>query len=279
MIYNGKAEAEKIREQLKSLVATLSLTPRLAVIAVSPNPAINSFITIKRKFGEAIGIHVDEFYFDETVTEEIVKQNIITLAESKKYNGIIIQLPLPRSLNTKVILNTIPPELDVDVLGEDSWNTFKRNSSPIPPVAGAVAHILNDRHIDISNKNVVIIGQGILVGLPVTEWFKLHNVAPHIIDITTSEEIRRNLYKQADIVITGIGVPHHLKKEFFKDGVILIDAGTSEQAGVLAGDCDPTCADIASVLTPVPGGVGPLTVAYLFKNVAENAKRIELSKE
>lgn len=278
MIYSGKEASIRIREALKEFATTLTQVPSLAVVSASSHPSIASFISIKKKFGEAIGVHVEEYKYEESIGEASLVEAIQMIAYSGKHTGLIVQLPLPSSYSTKKILDAIPEHLDVDVLGEKSWNTFKHNGTPIPPVAGAVAYIVHDTNIDITNKNVVIIGQGILVGLPVTEWFKHHNVTPHIVDIDTTKETRREVYKQADIVITGIGIPHHLKKEFFKSGVVLIDAGTSEQSGVLAGDCDPACTDIASVLTPVPGGVGPLTVAHLFKNLIEFAKKRESGK-
>ena len=184
-------------------------------------------------------------------------------------------MPLPAGYNSEKILNSIPQELDVDVLGEKSLKHFISACSPIPPVAGAVAHILTNTSTSLTNKKVVIIGHGKLVGLPVSIWVKHQNSIPSIVDITTDEDTKLKLYKEADIVISGIGKPHHLKPEYFKEGVILVDAGTSEQSGVLAGDFDPSCATIASIFTPVPGGVGPLTVAHLFYNLVALAKANE----
>jgi methylenetetrahydrofolate dehydrogenase (NADP+)/methenyltetrahydrofolate cyclohydrolase len=171
------------------------------------------------------------------------------------------------------VLEATPEKLDVDVLGSAVTATFEKIGAPIPPVAGAVAHILKDTNTTVENKNVVIVGRGRLVGTPVATWFMHQGVTPRIIDINTIEETKLKLLKEADIVISGVGTPKILKPENFKEGVILIDAGTSEQGGVLSGDCDPACADIASVSTPVPGGVGPLTVAFLFENVISSAER------
>lgn len=273
MIYNGKQASLDIQTMLREDINNLSETPSLAVISIPNHPSIASFIKIKRKYGEAIGVRVDEFDFQETIGEDNLITEIQKIIALKKHTGIIVQLPLPKGYDTAKILNTIPKELDVDVLGEENWQHFISTGSPIPPVAGAVAHILKSASTDIENKKVVIIGYGKLVGLPVSEWFKHHTVSAAIIDITTSEETRRALYKEADIVISGIGKPHHLKPDYFKEGAVLIDAGTSEQSGAIAGDFDPSCADIASVFTPVPGGVGPLTVAHLFKNLIANIKR------
>lgn len=272
MIYNGKQASIDLQTELRGEISSLAHTPSLAVISIAIHPSITSFIKIKRKYGEAIGVHVDEFDFPESIGEENLLNEIQKIINNKKHTGIIIQLPLPAGYDSEKILNAIPQELDVDVLGKKSLEHFISTCVPIPPVAGAVAHILAGTSTSLVNKKVVIIGHGRLVGLPVSIWFKHQNNIPNIVDVTTDEETKIKLYKEADIVISGIGKPHHLKPEYFKEDVILIDAGTSKQAGVLAGDFDPRCAEIASIFTPVPGGVGPLTVAYLFYNLIALAK-------
>ncbi len=274
MIYDGKKASLLLQEQLKLEVYNLKDKPILAIVSVSTHPSIASFIKIKRKFAEAVDVSISEYNFPESIGEENLICEIQNIINKKECTSLIVQLPLPSSYNTKRVLDTISKELDADVLGKDAWVSFIKNNNPAPPVALAVAHILKDTDTHITHKKVVIVGQGILVGLPVTAWFRHQGAYPNIIDINTEEETKMKLYKEADIVISGIGKPHHLKKEFFKGGVILIDAGTSEQAGVLAGDFHPSCEEIASIITPVPGGVGPLTVAHLFKNILELKKKI-----
>ncbi|MCF7843782.1 bifunctional 5,10-methylenetetrahydrofolate dehydrogenase/5,10-methenyltetrahydrofolate cyclohydrolase [Candidatus Gracilibacteria bacterium] len=273
MIYDGKKASLILQDKLREHVVLLTQVPKLAVISISTHPSIASFIKIKRKFADAIGVNMKEYDFPESFGEENLIKEIQILINSNQFTGIIVQLPLPSSYNTQRILDTIPKKLDVDVLGKEALESFKANCNPIPPVAEAVAHILNYTNTDISNKKIVIIGNGKLVGSPVYTWFSHQNLRPDIVDINTNENLKLKLYKEADIVISGVGIPHHLKPEFFKRGVILIDAGTSEQLGVFTGDCDPTCADVASIITPVPGGVGPLTVAHLFKNVVDSVEK------
>lgn len=273
MIYDGKKASLFIQSQLQERVQALSCPPKLAVLSIATHPSIVSFIKIKRRFAEAIGIIMEEYDFDESVNESELIQKIKELSKTNEYAGIVVQLPLPKTFNTQSVLDALPEDLDVDVLSSFAWKTFMTTQKPIPPVAEAIAYILHDTHTNLAHKKVVIIGQGKLVGLPVTAWFTHQGITPEIITIDTDEITRLKLYKEGDIVISGIGIPHHLKPEYFKEGVILIDAGTSEQSGVLAGDCDPRCADSASVFTPVPGGVGPLTVAFLFYNVVTSAEQ------
>ncbi len=267
MIYDGKAASLLVQAKLKEQLANSDHAPILGIFSVATHPSIASFITIKKKFANTVGVTLDEHNFDPTTTEDEFVSELKKCIDSQKLDALIIQLPLPATYDTQKILNIIPEELDVDVLGKNSFEKFKEHGDPLPPVAGAVAYILNDTTTNLANKKVVIVGRGKLVGEPVAMWFKQQGAEPVLIDINTPQENMLTAYKEADIVVSGIGKPHHLKKEFFKSGVILIDAGTSEQAGVLAGDFDPTCSEIASIVTPVPGGVGPLTVAHLFRNI------------
>ncbi|MFA5131790.1 MAG: bifunctional 5,10-methylenetetrahydrofolate dehydrogenase/5,10-methenyltetrahydrofolate cyclohydrolase [Candidatus Paceibacterota bacterium] len=273
MIYNGKEASQTMQILLKERIANLGRAPVLAIISVDEHPSIVSFIRIKRKYAEALGVTIKEFNFKSETDESSLVDVVQALAKSNEYDGIIVQLPLPSSYDALRVLNAVPQELDVDVLSSDANASFIETGAPLPTVVGAVAHILEDTYTDIENKNVVIVGHGKLVGAPVAVWLKHQGITPEIIDADTDTETRKKLLQNADIVISGSGAPHTLSPEDFKPGVVIIDAGTSEQAGVLAGDCDPRCAAIANVFTPVPGGVGPLTVAYLFENVVSFAEK------
>ena len=274
MIYDGRKAARDIQDNLHLRITKLTNKPSLAVISVSSHPSVASFIKIKRKFGESLGVEVSEFNFEESTTQDELLQKIHEILKHKHYTGAIIQLPLPLSLDTQTVIHSIPVDLDVDVLSSAAWDAFVEAGRTIPPVAGAVAHILRDTVSELKNKKVVLVGYGKLVGLPVTTWLIHQGVLPQVVDINTEESTRRKLYNEADIVITGTGSPRNLIPEYFKNNIVLIDAGTSEQSGAVVGDCDPRCADTALVFTPVPGGVGPLTVAYLFKNLIDKAEEI-----
>lgn len=273
MQFDGRASSLQIQKLLKDKLTELRVRPSLAIICIPDHPSIISFIKIKKKYGEALGITVDVFEYEETISESTLVNEINTIVHSKKYTGVIVQIPLPKHIHQENVLSCIPEYLDVDVLNPVTFTHFKEHGFPIPPVAGAIAHILAESKVILENKKVVIVGYGQLVGIPTTLWFNHQGVTPDIIDIHTNEETKWKLLKEADIVITGIGSPNYFKKEHFQKDVILIDAGTSEQSGTLAGDIDKECAQDAYLYTPVPGGVGPLTVACLFKNLIDFVKQ------
>jgi methylenetetrahydrofolate dehydrogenase (NADP+)/methenyltetrahydrofolate cyclohydrolase len=273
MIYNGKEASEQMKLTLRSNIASLGRSPILAIISATDHPSIQSFIKIKRTYAEEIGVTILERHFDTSATQEMIKHHIRDLVQEKSCDGIIVQLPLPPSFNAQEILDCIPSHVDVDVLTTHAYQKFEHEGSPLPTVVSAVAHILSDTKTDISSKNMVIVGRGKLVGAPVCTWAQQQRAHVTAIDKDTPADIRAELLKNADIIVAGSGSPHHITPEDISSDVVLIDAGTSEDAGVLSGDCDPLCATKARIFTPVPGGVGPLTVSYLFQNVILSAQR------
>jgi methylenetetrahydrofolate dehydrogenase (NADP+)/methenyltetrahydrofolate cyclohydrolase len=184
------------------------------------------------------------------------------------YDGIVVQLPLPADIDADMVLDSIPTEYDIDMLSEDAKVQYQKAATMrTAPVAAAVQEILWHEKVILIGKKIVVLGNGRLVGEPIRMLLDRQELPYATIDIETSAHHRLELLQEADIIFSGIGVPHFIAAEMVKEGVVLIDAGTSEQAGKLVGDIDPACADKASVYTPVPGGVGPLTVACIFRNL------------
>jgi len=247
MIIDGKVIAE-------SVYARLPKTPlKLGILVGGKNPVIDSFVKIKQKAAERLGVElVREELRDGAATAEAVAA-VLSLAA--KTDGIIVQLPLPQTINTTEVLATIPPEKDVDGIS--------RSPKVRPPVAEAVREILEQSSIDVKEKKAVVIGSGRLVGKPSAQL--LRDLGADVIVLKHGDSF--DTLKDADIVVLGAGEQGIVKPEHLKKGVILIDAGTSETGGKLAGDADPACAEVASVFTPVPGGVGPIAVAMIFKNL------------
>ena len=226
----------------------------LGVVMTAGDAATDSFVKIKTRAAARLGIDISRIELGpdaddaEAVyaTEELVKNT----------QGIIVQLPLPAGVNVAKVLDVLPESHDVDALG---GNRLVR-----PPVAEAIAEIFSRSGVSASGKRAVVVGAGRLVGAPAAQL--LGDLGAKVEVITRSQGSLLEL-KNADIVVLGAGDPGFVKPGMLKEGVVLIDAGTSEEGGRLAGDAAPECAEAASVFTPVPGGVGPLAVAMIFKNL------------
>ncbi len=264
MIINGSIIKEVLVEELVPLAQ--AHPKRVCFIQCGDDAASKKFVQIKMKTAEQLGIVADYIVSDAQTTDDALK--VLQDAIDKKYDGIVVQLPLPKTIDTDTLVNTIPVELDIDVLSTSAQEAFQQGRSQMmPPVAAAVQTILTLHKVSLQHKSIVIRGKGKLVGQPIMMLFDQHDIPYTAIDITTPLHEQLSLLQQADIIISGIGVPHSLTPDMVKDGVVLIDAGTSEVTGKMQGDIDPACATKASLYTPVPGGVGPITVACLFKNL------------
>lgn len=256
MIADGKHIAQLLEEKLLGEFANAPLK-KVCFVLFGNDPASIQFIKIKTNIAERLGIKVDLVTGPQNM---ITDQALGLMDEVNKgdYDGIVVQLPLPKQLDTELILNEIPKEKDIDVLGK---------SEKVAPVAQAVLEILNFYNISLENKKVLVVGNGRLVGKPVSKMLTEKGFAYDLIDKDTDGSISSEKVKSADVIISGAGVPHMIKPNMIKEGVVLIDAGTSEQSGVLVGDIDPACGVKAALVTPVPGGVGPVTVVSLFANL------------
>lgn len=255
MIIDGKAIAEDIYAQL---AAPRPLT--LGILVGESNTVIDSFVRIKERAADRLGVALVREVLPEGATTEDAIAAVTNLAG--KTDGLIVQLPLPASIDVESVLAAIPPEKDVDGI------------SPAPiayaPVALAVAEILEHENISLKDKRVLIVGHGRLVGKPVERWFREHFAQVSV--VVDSINFNRQS-QQADIIVSGVGESGLIKPEHLKEGIVLIDAGTSEMGGKVKGDADPACAAKASVFTPVPGGVGPIAVAMIFRNLFELANK------
>lgn len=259
MIIDGKAIAGEILEETKRLAIALPEVPSFTAIAVAPSPATESYLRIKRRLAEDAGIHMEVLTPDEGSTTE----ELVALIQGDARDALIVQLPLPGHIDQEAVLAAIPVEKDADVLS----SATRERDALMHPIAGAIHEIWIRSHVDPIDKSVVVIGNGWLVGQPVTAWLKKRGVRVTV--VTKDSGDISEACQNADIVISGTGVPGLVTRDMVKEGVVIIDVGTSELGGSIAGDVSPDVADIASVFTPVPGGVGPIAVACLMKNVVE----------
>lgn len=274
-IIDGRKIAKEILEGIKDEVEKLNFQPVFCDILVGDDVVSLQYVHMKKRAAERLGIRFHEAFFPSSITNEELLREIDILNKIPNMCGIIVQLPLPVHLDKKKILDAISPTLDVDCLGEERSRKFYEEAdlSLVFPTALACFTILESVNLDFKNKNVVVLGQGELVGKPVSQllFYKGYNV----VSLNSSTEDKEAILKNADIIISGIGKGKFITGDMVKSGVVIIDAGTSESGSGVVGDVDlESVQDIASYVSPVPGGVGPVTVAMLFKNVLEVAKRI-----
>jgi methylenetetrahydrofolate dehydrogenase (NADP+)/methenyltetrahydrofolate cyclohydrolase len=260
MIIDGKQIALDIQEELKNKIDEDRLQLSLHIIVVGENPVIESFIKYKRLFADAIGVEFVEHRLDTDVTNIELLDTLRVISEVA--SGIVVQLPLPSHIDINKVLDSVPSELDIDGLSKDTKH--------ITPVAGAIKEILEREDVNITDKNVLVIGKGRLVGEPVAELLKELGANVITVDKSIQHSELTKLAQQADIIVSGAGVPNLVTKDMVRDGVILLDAGTSTQSGNLVGDIALECGSKASIFAKTPGGIGPMTVALLFKNLVEN---------
>lgn len=271
-IIDGRKIRNEILEKLKEEIISLPFQPIFCDIVVGEDPISHSYVNIKEKTALSVGIKFRKIEFkNDTTTEEIIEE-IKNLNNVPFMCGIIVQLPLPGHINTEEVLNAIDSHLDVDCLGLFASDNFYNNQNEMGyPTALACVHILNSLGEDLSNKKIVIVGQGRLVGKPVAHILLSRGLDVSIINSKT--ENVKEILKQSDIIISGVGKGNFIEKDMIKDGSIIIDAGTSEENGSIVGDVDfESVKDKVSYITPSPGGVGPVTVAMLLQNVLKVAK-------
>ena len=264
MIVDGKAIAEAIKQEITELLKGYAKPPHLTVFTCAPNFETKKFLALKRKAATELGISVNTIEFD-TRTSETEMVHAIRLAVPTT-NGIVVQLPFPSHINPEELLMAIPPSHDVDVHLYDGSET-----EVLPPVVGAIAEISKAHNIDWNGKQVVVVGSGRLVGAPAATWARGQGAQVEVVGSPTNALAGKT--KSADILILGTGKPGLITTEMVKDEAIVFDAGTSEAEGVLKGDAAPDVVEKASLVTPVPGGIGPVTIAVLLRNLVRLAGR------
>ncbi|MCX6755188.1 MAG: bifunctional 5,10-methylenetetrahydrofolate dehydrogenase/5,10-methenyltetrahydrofolate cyclohydrolase [Candidatus Nomurabacteria bacterium] len=279
-IINGRTIRDEILTNIKKEVSLLDFTPVFCDVLVGEDPVSMQYVRMKNKTAESVGIKFHNAIFPENISMEDLIQEIEKLNHLENICGIIVQLPLPKHFDVKQILNSIDPNLDVDCLGEETKEKFYKGETNLAsPAALACMNILDSLNLDnnlsatLKTRKIVVLGQGELVGKPVTALLKFRNLAPEI--LTIQSENKEEAVMQADIIISGMGNGKYINSSMIKQGVIIIDAGTTEENGGVVGDVDfESVKDMSGFISPVPGGVGPVTVACLLNNVLEVAKHL-----
>lgn len=275
-IIDGKAIAKEIRVELKEEIDTLKAsgtTPGLAVVIVGEDPASHTYVNSKEKSSKEIGIYSEVHRFPADFTEEALLEKVEELNRDKNIHGILVQLPLPKHIAEDKVIDAISPEKDVDgfhpvnvgkmVIGKDSFYSC----TPY-----GIMKMLEKENISLEGKHVVVIGRSNIVGKPAALLSLMNNATVTICHSRTKDLAA--ITRQADVVIAAVGIPNYVTADHLKPGAVVIDVGINRNAeGKLCGDVDFNSAkETAGAITPVPGGVGPMTITMLLYNTVKSAK-------
>lgn len=279
-LIDGKALANKIHTQIASKVSKLkeekNIIPGLAVILVGDNPASHAYVKMKAKACKEVGFYSIVHEMPSTITQEEILATINMMNQNPHIDGILVQLPLPKHIDTNQILEVINPHKDVD--GFHPYNVGRLVSGLDSFVACTplgVMKMFEEYNIDLKGKDVCVVGASNIVGKPMANLLINANATVTVTHIFTKDLASHT--RKADIVIVGTGVPKLIKKDMIKDGAIVIDIGINKlEDGSIVGDVDFTeVAPLCSYITPVPGGVGPMTIAMLLSNTLDAATQRE----
>ena len=276
-ILDGKALAATIKRDLTSRTLALKakgITPGLGTILVGDDPGSHSYVGGKHRDCQEVGINSIRIDLPATATQADVLAAIKDLNAAKECTGYIVQLPLPASINTQLILEAINPAKDADGLHPlNLGRLVAGHPGPLPCTPRGIVELINQYKIPLSGAEVVVIGRGLTVGRPLGLLLtrKQENATVTLTHTGTKDLLAHT--KRADIVIAAIGQPHFLKAKMIKPGGVVLDVGISRTDAGLIGDVDPGVFGVASFVAPMPGGVGPMTRAMLLKNVVDACER------
>jgi len=270
-IVNGNKIANDKLNGLKIQLANLPIKPILTIITYNADERSNLYASLKLKKAKESGIECKLLDWSAKVLGEC-KLQMQKLADDDSIDAVIVQLPMNELDNYQEVLNLIPTNKDVDGLSNSSFDALKNNTQAlIPATPKAILEVIKNEDINLTNKNILIIGQGKLVGLPLSIILKNKGLK-----VVTADKNTKNLSEltmDADIIISAAGVPKLLTGDMIKDGAIVLDAGAAEAEGKIVGDVDYESVEPkTSIISKVPGGIGPVTVACLLENVLEASK-------
>lgn len=278
-IINGREVSKSIKESIKSFVENRikenKKVPKMASILVGNDDGSKYYLNSQEKIATSLGVLFDKIILDENIKEEDLLSEIHRLNNDESIHGIMIQLPMPKHIDEKKVINLISPKKDIDCLTyENVGKLYLGEDTFLPCTPNSIITLLKKYNVDIEGKEVVILGRSNIVGKPAFEMFLNENATVTICHSRTKN--LKEICKRADILVVAIGSPKFITSEYVKNGAIIIDVGTSSFEGKITGDVDfDSVLDKASLITPVPGGVGTLTTTLLINNVCEAARKNE----
>lgn len=275
-LIDGKAVSASVRAQVaqetRELIAK-GVTPGLAVVIVGDDPASRTYVNNKKKACAETGIHSEEYALPATTSQEELMRLIDELNAKKEINGILVQSPLPKGLDEKAVVDAILPEKDVDAFHPSNVGRIMiGNFHYLPCTPAGIIELIHSQNIEIQGKNCVVIGRSNIVGKPMA-MLLLHNNGTVTICHSKTKNLKE-ICQQADILVAAVGKPKFVTADMVKPGAVVIDVGMDrDENGKLCGDVDfAEVEKIAGYITPVPGGVGPMTIAMLLRNTLTAAK-------
>src|SRR3989344_4662381 len=273
MIIDGKKMAEEELAKVAVEVKKIKSPLKLVAVLIGDNTGSKKFLELKKRAAEKVGINFEIREFSEDLPEGVLASRLRALASLPENSGVLIELPLPRQYHKETLLNTVPVEKDVDVLSEAAQKKFfSGDFSILPPAVEAVKTILEKYQVVVKGKKAVVFGQGLLVGKPIAYWLYQQGVLVSVVDEFTKNPERCS--QEADILIAGAGQPNLIKGAMVKEGAVVIDFGYNSLENKVVGDVNfAEVQEKCALITPVPGGVGPLVIAAVLKNLVILAKR------
>lgn len=267
----GSELAKRLKDNLKEEVNSFKEKPRLAIILIGDNEASLSYIKSKEKACSYVGIDSILYHYNDIEQDNLIKL-IEELNSDNNIHGILLQLPLPKHLDERIIINTIDPNKDVDGLTDmNMGKLFTGQESFVPCTPLGIIQILKEMKVELEGKNVCVIGRSNLVGLPLSRLLTKYNATVTLCHSKTKN--LKDISSKADIVIVAIGKPKYIDNTYIKDGAYVIDVGINRVDNHLCGDVDfDSVKDKVAAITPVPKGVGPMTVCMLMYNVIKAFK-------
>ena len=272
-VLDGKGCAESIKQEIASRVTKLSNKPGLGTILVGDDPGSHSYVNGKHRDCAQVGINSIRVDLPASASKADVLHAIADLNAAKECTGYIVQLPLPELIDTNEILEAIDPSKDADGLHPINLGRLVLNQkAPRPCTPSGIIELLKRNQISLAGKDVVVIGRGTTVGRPLALMLSSKEVNATVTTVHTGSKNMAQHIKQADVVVAAIGKAHFLTADQIKPGAVVIDVGITRTAAGLQGDVHPDVLQIAAAVSPMPGGVGPMTRAMLLQNIVEIAE-------
>lgn len=269
----GQKLKEEVKQQVQMLKASENIIPGLAVILVGEDPSSRIYVDNKKKACKEVDIYSEVINFSAAATQQEILEAIEGLNKDPKISGILVQLPLPKHLNERDILNAIKPKKDVDGFHPINIGKLCQGDPEfVPCTPQGVIELLKDNNIEIEGKEAVVVGRSNIVGKPMAQLLLKENATVTVCHSKTKGI--EGVIKRADIVVVAIGQPRFLKGYMLKPGAVVVDVGVNRtDDGKVVGDADfESISKIAGYVTPVPGGIGPMTIAMLLKNTIKAAR-------